>query len=284
MQTLTLEITEKLAGRRIQSLLIYELQLSKSLISRLKQRENGICLNSAPAKTIDLVSAGDVLCVEIGDSAAAPSWQTAELSAPNIVFEDEHILVIDKPAGMASHGHGRTVVSVVSSYLKSAIVHPVTRLDRGTSGLMLLAKNAYMTERFRRLLHTDDFVRGYLALACGDVLPQKGRIDFPIAKSPDSHRRIISPEGRSAQTDYEVLKSANGMSLLKLRLHTGRTHQIRVHMAGLGFPLLGDALYGDSSPLIARCALHSSELRIKHPLTQEILELNSKLPSDMNLL
>ncbi len=279
MRTLTLLIPPELDGRKVGSVLKNRLRLARGLIARVKLRENGITLNGRRARTVDIVRAGDLLAVEIGD---APSEAPAALPSPEIVWEDEDIAVINKPAGVASHGGGAepSAADMLASYLGER-AHIITRLDRGTSGLMLFAKNAYMTERLRRELHTENLCRRYLALCLGAPEPLRGEVRLPIARASGSCRRCVAPDGKEAATLYETLAASDCASLVRLRLLTGRTHQIRVHMSAVGCPLLGDAMYGSESELIARPALHSAELTLRHPLSGELLQLTASLPQDM---
>jgi 23S rRNA pseudouridine1911/1915/1917 synthase len=279
MRTLTLIIPPELDGRQVKSVLKNRLCLARGLIARIKLRENGIILNGSRARTVDIVHAGDLLAVEISD---APSAVPATLPAPEIAWEDEDIAVINKPAGVASHGSGAepSVADMLASYL-GASPHIITRLDRGTSGLMLFAKNAYMTERLRRELHSENLCRRYLALCVGAPEPRRGEVRLPIARISGSCLRCVSADGKEAATLYETLAVSDNASLVRLRLLTGRTHQIRVHMSAIGCPLLGDAMYGSKSELIARPALHSAELTLRHPLSGELLNLFSQLPQDM---
>ena len=163
------------------------------------------------------------------------------------------------------------------------LFHPVNRLDKGTTGLMVIAKSGYVHDLLRRTLHTDRFRREYRAVCLGCPSPLRGTVDTPIGRDETSAiRRCVRPDGAPAVTHYEVLAQGAGMSLLRLTPETGRTHQIRVHMASLGCPLAGDWLYGAEDPeLIPRPALHSCALHFTHPVTGEDLHLTAPLPPDM---
>lgn len=284
MRTLELLITEELDGRCVKWLMKNKLHIAKSFIARVKLRKDGICLNGVQARTIDIARAGDILSVQIGDSpTTAPPLPCA--AKPDIIFEDDDLLILNKSSGMAVHGNiqrgDATVASILGAYLGSERVHLITRLDRGTSGLMVAAKNAYMTERLRRLLHTSDFRREYLAITVGQPEAVSGDITLPIARTENSYKRIVSPDGAPAKTHFETLYSCGDLSLIRLQLFTGRTHQIRLHMSAIGAPLLGDHMYGQASPLISRPALHSEKIHLLHPLSQRVLELSLPLPEDM---
>jgi len=284
MRTLTVTITEEMDGLTVKKVMRRHLLMAESLISRVKLREKGIMLNDVRVKTIAVVHTGDTLIVEVGDE---PQNRKTIPNAPkpDIAYEDEDLIVLNKPAGLAVHGSGEdgdiNVVTMLETYLGGQGVHLITRLDRGTSGLMAVAKHAYMTDRLKNMMHTDDFYRTYLAIAVGSPQPEKGIITLPIAPDADGYKRMITPDGVYAETHYETISEKNGLSLVKLRLVTGRTHQIRVHMSAIGCPLLGDWMYGEESELIDRAALHSACLDLVHPITGEKIHLEASLPDDM---
>lgn len=207
----------------------------------------------------------------------------------DILYEDADLLALNKPAGMAVHGgYDRgdpTVANALAAYLgPDAVFHPVNRLDRGTSGVMLVARSGYVHDRLRRVLHTDGFRRTYLAVACGVGLPVSGTIDLPIARADDgTTRRAILPDGQPSVTDYTVLAERDGYTLLRVTPRTGRTHQIRVHFAALGHPLLGDALYGGDASLLARPALHSAAADLTQPVTGQLLHITAPVPDDLRV-
>ena len=164
--------------------------------------------------------------------------------------------------------------------------HPVHRLDRGTSGLMVVAKHPHAQERLKEQLHTADFFREYLAVCDGCPRPKTGVVDAPLGPKPGSLvEQMVRPDGKPARTRYTVRLEREGRSLLRLALDTGRTHQIRVHMASLGCPLTGDFLYGREAPeLIPRPALHSARLSFRHPITGRRLDFTQPMPQDMAAL
>lgn len=272
MRLLTLPITEALSGRTVGNLLKRELKLSGSLISHLKYRPDGILLNGTQTRTTEKVSAGDVLAVNISDDEPIGK-QTDRTLAEYVLYEDEDILIFNKPAGMEMHPqedspNARSVKTLVCGYLgEGALFHPVNRLDAGTSGIMTAAKNRHICDRLRRLLHTEDFIREYLAITCGIPAEKSGTVTAPIGDA-------------EAMTDYNVLAASETHALLRLRLHTGRTHQIRIHMSSIGCPLIGDDRYGKASALIGRPALHSAAIRLRHPLTDRLVTLSCPPPQD----
>ena len=282
---LTFHITEAQAGRTVRSVLAREGQMAASYISSLKFREGGILLNGQSVRTGDVLSAGDVRSARSDDQGGGNPAEPME--APlRFVWEDEYLCVLDKRPGMAVHGSLRggecTVANALAFLWGSGVpFHPVNRLDRGTGGLMLIAKSAYVHDRLRRQLHTDGLYREYLALTAGPLSPPEGRITLPIGPGEGTRRRI-DPEGQSADTEYCQLSCREGISLVRCVLHTGRTHQIRIHLSALGYPLLGDGLYGGRMPEgLTHPALHSHLLRFTHPVTGEVIECRSPLPEEL---
>lgn len=272
------------------SLLKRELACSDSHISRLKRREAGILLEGRRSYVTARVKAGDVLTIEIGD---LPDGHIVPMEFPlDVRFEDEDLLILNKPAGLSVHQSTRdpneiTLENAVCYYLGGLISpHPVSRLDRGTSGLIAFAKSGYIHERLRRQMHTSAYARTYLGIACGTVQPERGEIALPIGMAEGStFQRAICEDGQTAQTEYEVLAVNEHFTLLRLVPHTGRTHQLRLHMAAAGYPLAGDWLYGaEDRALIARPALHSYQLAMTHPITGEEIRLTAELPEDMKKL
>ncbi|MBE6969180.1 MAG: RluA family pseudouridine synthase [Ruminococcaceae bacterium] len=205
------------------------------------------------------------------------------MEAPlHIVYEDGDILLVNKSPDMTVHGVAGgpcTLANALAFHRPELPFHPVHRLDRGTSGLILLAKHAHAQEVLRRSLHTEDFCREYLALC--EASPGSGRVERRLGW--EGKKRIVDERGQSARTDYETLQTGADCALVRLRLHTGRTHQIRAHMAALGCPLLGDALYG-GAPRLSRPALHSWRMHFVQPVTGESLCFTAELPPDMAAL
>lgn len=280
-------ISKELAGRRIESLLKSELGMSDSYISRLKHRPMGITLNGEKAYTTAIVKEGDVLTAQTGDSEDYPRAKpmAAQLDIP---WQDDYIAIIDKAAGMAVHQSTRDPDELTlenafaAQFPEGENFHPASRLDRGTTGLMTVAKSGYMHHRLKQMLHTEFFRREYIGIAVGNVSPLQGHIELPIGMAEGStYQRAIRSDGVYAHTEYRVLGIYGGYTLLRLIPHTGRTHQLRLHMAAIGFPLAGDWLYGERTNDIQRPALHSAELWIKHPMNGEMLHFVSPMPKDM---
>lgn len=290
MTDVKLHITESQSGRSVGSLLRGELAMSRSYISRLKRRPAGILLNGKKAYTTAVVGRDDVLTVQICDPE---DWQRAVPMACglNIPWQDEYLAVIDKASGMAVHQSTRdpnelTLENAFSAcFPEGENFHPVSRLDRGTTGLMIVAKSGYIHHRLKEILHTELFTREYIGIAEGKGLPAHGNIELPIGMADGStYQRAISSDGVYAHTEYYKLEEFEKHTLLKLIPHTGRTHQLRLHMAAIGHPLAGDWLYGKRCEEIQRPALHSAELRLVHPMTGRDLHLCSELPEDMRRL
>lgn len=289
MRTLTYTVPRELDGTRLKHILRGELRLSSTLLKTLKWREGAITLNGASARVDAPVRAGDTVSVTLFERDARENDVKAIPLPLEIVYEDEDLLVLSKPGDLAMHPKSTDpaaphLAGALVAYLgEGSVPHFVSRLDKGTSGLLIAAKSGYVHELLRRALHTDALRREYLALAVGHVAPERGRVDRPIAREEGSLvKRCCREDGQPSRTEYEVLSYHGDLTLLRLTPHTGRTHQLRVHMASLGFPLLGDWLYGkEERALIARPALHSAFLRFTHPLSGKELSFTSPLPPDM---
>lgn len=293
MRRLELNITQENAGARVDTLLRKHLHLSGTVIRRVKWLEDGILVDGARVNTRVIPKPGQVLSVRLSD----PERLGGVVGAPgelDIVYEDEDIIVLNKAAGVSVHpgpGHyddtlGNFLVRYYEETGQEADFHPVHRLDRGTSGLLVVAKHPHAQERLKEQLHTPDFCRVYLAVCEGVPEPDSGVIDAPLGPVEGSlMAQQVRPDGKPARTHYQTLCTANGRSLLRLELETGRTHQIRVHMAHMGHPLVGDFLYGtEDHSLIVRTALHSHMLLFCHPVTGQEMQFELSLPADMERL
>lgn len=276
-------------GCTVRDLLTARLGISSSLRKALVRRK-GVLLNGECVFLSTVPAPGDVLAVDVTDPDAPSPIVPVDFPL-SVLWEDEHLLAVDKPAGITVHAaalteEAVTVVGAAAHYLGNTAVHVVNRLDRGTSGVMLIAKSGYMHARCMDLLHTADFSREYRAVCEGVPSPEQGIIDAPIGRDTASLlRRCVRSDGQSAVTEYSILDTHHGRSLLRLLPRTGRTHQLRVHMAHIGHPLVGDWLYGtEDKSLISRPALHSYQLRFTHPLTGEAIEVTAPLPEDMQRL
>ena len=268
METITRIITPKEAGSTVRHILKAALHFSSHAISRLTRAETGILVNGVRSRTTRILEAGDILTVETGDHRPPRTAVTPGNWPLPVVWEDGHLLVVNKPAGMTAHASNfapdtPTVAGALAWERGTEFVfHPVNRLDKGTTGLMVGAKSGYVHDLLRRSLHTPRFYREYRGICVGCPQPLQGTVDAPIGRNEASVvARMVRPDGVPAVSKYEVLAQGDGMAFLKLVPQTGRTHQLRVHMAYLGCPLAGDWLYGKEEPeLIGRPAPHSYAL------------------------
>lgn len=283
MPILEHQITEGEAGRTVKSVALKEMRLSRSLFSSLKF-SSGLFLDGERAYADMRVAPGQVLKAAWEERGVGPMSPAA---APiRIVWQDEHYFIIEKPAPLptlcSAHQDGPTLENALYACLscpKDYVFRPVNRLDKGTSGLLAVAKDGHAQQLLQRQLHTDAFIREYRAVCEGRLPENAGVIDLPIGKPGEGPRREVRPDGVRAVTHYWVEREQNGRTLARLRLETGRTHQIRVHLAALGCPIVGDYLYGAPDPALpGRFALHACALRFTHPFTGKILDFQSALP------
>jgi len=264
-------------------------EFSRSRVQRLIE-DGHVRLNDRPARAGTRLRPGDRLAWDV--PAIVPSRLTGEPMDLRIVFEDEDLVVIDKPAGLVVHpGPGHPTGTLVHGLLgrgagwstiggeeRPGIVH---RLDRDTSGLMVVARNDTAHRELARQLQQRVMTRKYRAIVVGEVAEPAARIEASIGRDPKHRQRMaVVAGGREAITEFRRLALASGHSLLEVSLATGRTHQIRVHLAYIHHPVLGDAVYGRRSPLIARPALHAETLTLRHPRTGKSMTWQSPPPED----
>ena len=262
-------------------------QISDRLLVKLKH-EQKILLNNKQAYIDMPVKTDDVISVYLDFEESNDNIIPIKMNL-DIVYEDDALLVINKPSSMPIHPsmdhYDDSLSNGIRFYFDSIglkkKVRPVNRLDKDTSGLVVFAKNAYIQECLVRQMKIQDFKKEYLALCTGKFEKKSGTINAPIARKQKSIiERCVSEDGDTAITRYEVIKEYNDYSVVKCILETGRTHQIRVHMSYIGHPLLSDTLYGTSSPLISRQALHAYKISFIHPITKQKMEFTSKIPQD----
>ena len=288
---LTLPITSQLDGLEVNTLLRRELGLSGTILRRVKWLPDGITVDGVRVHARHRVRQGQRLQVRLSDPEHTP--QPLPAHGPlELVYEDADLAVVNKCPGVLvhpSHGHfsdtvGNFLMARYRAQGEASGFHPVHRLDKGTSGLLVTSKHPHGQQRLAGQLHTGRFRRIYLAVCHG--APTQQVIDAPIGRAPDSLiARRIDPAGQSARTRCQVVRTFGDRSLIRLELDTGRTHQIRVHLAHIGCPLLGDTLYGQQGDPIHRPALHSAQVELAHPITGARLVLQAPLPQDMaNLL
>ena len=292
MRILTYTVTPEEDGRMVKGILRGSLQLSYTLLKSLKWRENAILLNGQSVHVNAIVHVGDTVSVVLSERTPREDLYCANATKPDIVYEDDDLLVLNKPAGVAMHpksgdASAPSLAAMLTNYLgEGSVPHFVSRLDKGTSGLLIAAKSGYVHDRLRRALHSSDLRREYRAVAVGRVEPPCGVIDASIGRAEGSIiRRCVRADGLPSLTECETLQVNDRFTLLRLRPQTGRTHQLRVHMAYLGHPLAGDWLYGtEDKTLIARPALHSYELWFTQPVTGQKLHFTAPIPQDMQRL
>ena len=266
------------------------LELSRTRAQKLIA-DGYITVNGRVAKSSLKLEIGDKIDVVIPPTP--PSPLSPEAIPLNILYEDDDLLVIDKPAGLAVHpapGHpGHTLVNAILSHfphlaelsdsLRPGIVH---RLDKDTSGVMLVAKNQIAQANLINQFRTRAIVKAYLVLVKGKLTPERGIIEAAIGRDPSNRKRMaVVTEGREARTQYQVIKYIGGYTLLEVAPETGRTHQIRVHLSAIGYPVVGDPVYGVKSPHLSRQFLHACRLGFKLPSTGEYVEFTSELPPDL---
>ena len=285
-------LTADRAGERADQFLARAVEgLTRSAAQRLL--EQGLAMADGRAlKKNDKLAAGAVIALELPEPEEVPDLRAQEIPL-GVVYEDADVIVVNKPAGLVVHpapGHpdGTLVnallwhcgdsLSGINGALRPGIVH---RIDRDTSGLIIAAKNDRAHLALAAQLQDHSLARTYEAIAVGVFREERGTVDAPIARSrTDRKRMAVDPEGRRAVTHWEVLGRYRGHTHLRCRLETGRTHQIRVHMACLGRPLLGDTVYGAKKPVpgLAGQCLHARELTFRHPRTGETITLACPLP------
>jgi 23S rRNA pseudouridine1911/1915/1917 synthase len=286
--SITWEINEDHTGMLIRDFL-KEQEISKTSLTDIKFKGGNILVNGENVNVRHCLNTGDVLTVIFPKEE--PSEGILKENIPlSIVYEDEYVLVVDKPAGMSSipsreHPTGSLANALLGYYEKigiDATVHIVTRLDRDTSGLVLIAKHRHVHHLLSQQQKAGGVKRVYEAFADGSFDVGEGTIEAPIARKLDSIiEREVNPVGQYACTRFRVLGRYSSFTHLVLRLLTGRTHQIRVHLSYLGHPLLGDDLYGGPVSLISRQALHCREVSFYHPILRHQFRFESSLPEDM---
>ncbi len=277
-------VSQEEEGRALRDILRRSMGLSASLVKAVKRLPDGILLDGAPAHTNAAVRAGQLVSVSAGPAAVRTEPGGPAPPMPPVLYEDDALLVVNKPAGMAVHPTAGipcgTLYDAAMAYLDGADSFcPVSRLDRHTSGVLCAAKNRLCAQRLSKQMECGVMGRVYLAVLTGGGLPDEGTVDAPIGLADgEGLRRTVRPDGRRAVTHYSILQRTPGRMLAQLRLETGRTHQIRVHMAYLGHPVAGDFLYGEEESGHPGFALHAYSIRLLHPVTGREMELTAEPP------
>ena len=286
-------INEAESGKCLRDYLKKDLRMSRAELSHLKSLDTGIMINGVRVTVRAVLAAGDVLVLDRDDAAAGENVMPGDIPL-EIIYEDGDIIALNKPAGMPTHpSHGHyydTLANGLAFYFAKKsipfVFRAVNRLDRDTSGIVLVAKNRASAYRISSEMSRGGIKKTYIAAAVGAVY-QSGTVIANIKRRYESIiERTVCPEneGQYAETRYAPLYTDGKVTLLEVRPVTGRTHQIRVHMAYIGHPLCGDTLYGEESELIGRQALHCSRLEFTHPTTGERIILSAPLKGDMERL
>jgi 23S rRNA pseudouridine1911/1915/1917 synthase len=265
-------------------------ELSRTQVQKLIAAGN-ITVNGRLAKPGLRLNIGDRIDITI--PPAPPSELKPEAIPLKIIYEDDDLIVVDKPAGLTVHpapGHPEhTLVNAILAHFPHLAdvgdsLHPgvVHRLDKDTSGVMLVAKNSAAQIDLARQFQSHSVTKAYLALVKGKLTPENGIIEADIGRDPRNRKKMaVVAKGREARTEYRVVKYIGNYTLLEVMPETGRTHQIRVHLAAIGFPVVGDKVYGVESKYLSRQFLHASRLGFKLPSTGKYVEFESALPPDL---
>lgn len=276
---------------RIDAFIASRLSLSRSFAAELID-DGKVLLNGSAVKKRALVKSGDEVTVEIPE-LKEPEALPQDIPL-DIVYEDDDLLVVNKPKGMVVHPapgnsdgtlvnallyHCKGTLSGINGVSRPGIVH---RIDKDTSGLLIVAKNDVAHIHLAEQIKEHSFTREYLAICYGNVKQDSGLVSAPIGRDPKNRQRmaVVYKNSKSAVTHYEVVERFEGFTLMRFRLETGRTHQIRVHMASIGHPIAGDPLYGPKKVITELCGqcLHAGKIGFIHPKTNQYLEFEAELP------
>ena len=282
-------IDEDSAGLRVEQFLRRK-RYSGQNLSEIKRMPKSILVNGVHYYMRLELSTGDHLQVRICETKNSEKIPPTNLPL-DIIYEDEDLLVLNKPAGMPIHpslnNYTNSIANALAYYFQSQgkpfIFRCCNRLDRDTSGLTIVSKHLVSGSILSDMTKYREVHREYLAIARGSVTPSEGTIQAPLGRKGGTiiERTVDWEHGEDAVTHYKVVKEANGHSLVSLRLETGRTHQIRIHMKYLGYPLIGDYLYNPDMEYMTRQALHSHHMEFTHPITGEHMSFTAPLPEDM---
>ncbi|WP_062201085.1 RluA family pseudouridine synthase [Massilibacterium senegalense] len=266
-----------------------EKQISRRLLTDIKFSGGAIFCNQQEVNVRYLLQEGDMITIVFPNEIKSGMMQSTEMDL-SILYEDEALIVVDKPAGMPtipsrlhpSHSLANGLLFYYETKRIPSTIHIVNRLDRDTTGLVLIAKHRFIHSILSEQQKNNELQRTYEAFVEGNVTKDNGTIDLPIARKESSIiERTVDPSGRRAITHFQVVKRYDDFTHMRFSLETGRTHQIRVHMQAVGHPLLGDELYGGKTTYMKRQALHSQGATLIHPLTQQKMTFVAPLPEDM---
>ena len=288
-----MQFENKFIGLTVKEILTNELGFSKRAITSLKSRPDGILVNGEHATVRAKIKENDILIINLEDTVNNEEKLVPSSVLPDIIYEDEDIIALNKPPFMPTHqsqGHFYdTLANSLAYYYKLQnrpfVFRSINRLDRNTSGIVLVAKNRLASSHLSNQMKNDGISKSYIAILSGELENDEGIIETYIRRKEESIilREVCAKtdNAKIAITSYKVLAKRNGLSLVLATPITGRTHQLRVHFAHLGAQILGDDLYGNSSHLINRHALHAYKLSFTHPKSNIQTELFANLPIDM---
>ena len=279
----------------VKDVLTKEFKFSKRLIAKLK-KENRVLVNNNPCFVNYILKNNDIVEIDFNFIEECDNIIPTKMDL-DIIYEDDFLLILNKPAKIETHptcaNYEHTLSNGIKYYYNSINlkrkIRPVSRLDKETSGVIIFAKDQYTQEELVKQMKNDIFKKEYIAVVEGIIENDNGEIVANIARKENSIlERCVTEKGAYAKTNYEVLKRIENENLkatvLKLKLETGRTHQIRVHMKYIGHPLIGDFLYGSKSEKIDRQALHSYKVKFVHPVLKEKMCFEAKIPKDIENL
>ena len=288
-RTITYQITKEAEGLKIEQFLRRR-GYSRRDMTDFKKDPGCVTVNGIFRRFNERLRCDDVLTVRIVEQ----EWsdiQAVDLPL-DILYEDEDLIAVNKPAGMPTHpsirNYDNSLANALTGYYRAKnepfVFRCCNRLDRDTSGVTIVAKHAVCSGMLSEMGTRRELHREYLAIVRGTPSPLQGTIDAPLGRKPGSiiERMVDYEHGEKAITHYQVLKQENGCSLVSLILETGRTHQIRIHMKHLGYPLIGDYLYNPDMELIGRQALHAYQMRFRHPITGQSMCFTAPMPEDMS--
>ena len=288
IKTINYTVTDEDNGKKIKSILKLRLDISSSVLTELKKQCGAILLNGKEVFATAIAKENDVISITLKDKKS-PNIEAVDLPL-DIIYEDEDLLIINKPRLMPSHPsqnhHNDTLANGVMFKYKddSFTFRIITRLDKNTSGIVVVAKNKICASKLTKQMVCGQIQKEYLAICHGIPQNKKDIIDAPIKRKDGSLiQREVSPIGKEAITQYEVISSKDNLSLVKIKPITGRTHQIRVHLSYIGNAIYGDDMYG-SDAKDANCLLHCRKISFFHPETGKKISFEAKVPKDMEFI
>ena len=281
-------VTEKEHGSSVEQICRKKYDISARLLTELK-RTDGLKLNGKHIRTIDTVSSGDVLTINLSENAVSENIEPVQMEL-DIIYDDDFLTIVNKPRNLCMHpsigNYLNTLANGVVYYWQAKgenhKFHAVNRIDRDTSGLCIIAKNRYAHGILSEQTKSKILNKRYYAVVHGKLENESGTISAPIARAEEGIiKRIVSENGKPAVTHYTTISRNERFSFVKIRTETGRTHQIRVHFSSIGYPLVGDGLYGFEESSLSGHLLHCGEINFKHPLSKETMNFTAEIPDDM---